>query len=530
MTRERTAETYRPQARSIVALGLLTFAILAAWSLTMPLMSSPDEPSHAIKAAAVVRGEWSGRLGDAPSDGSAPGAPTWVSVPADIAALTHLPDCYQFEEKEAADCAPGVPGRDGGTVEAPTYAGQYPPLYYALVGWPSLVLQGAGGVYAMRLVSAGISAFFLVWAARRVIEIAPRRGGWGVAVAVTPMCLFIGATVNPNGLEITSALSFWAACLALARGGGDTELPRRVWYVHAAVAGAVLVNVRTSGPIWAALCVAVALVVARPGRLRLLLRRRAAIGLVLTAVAAGVTAVAWLHQHSEVVTTSSLFPEYSQPRLVAAVMLIAQSAFLAQMVGNFGWLDTPAPFPTLVAWAASASVLLLVALVSRHSRRLHAGVALLAISIVVVPIALTIPTAEAAGIIWQGRYTLPLAVGLPLLVAIVLPSRVNELGAVLDRLAVVSYVLLALGHVFAFYWAVRRYAEGADGQWVTLHPEWNPPLGFAPAVVLYAVLFGLLCAWALRRQLLVQATTPTDLAEVSHQPAGTTTDRQPKDV
>jgi hypothetical protein len=41
------------------------------------------------------------------------------------------------------------------------FAGQNPPLCYALVGWPSLLLTGEAGPYAMRLVSAAISAAML---------------------------------------------------------------------------------------------------------------------------------------------------------------------------------------------------------------------------------------------------------------------------------------------------------------------------------------------------------------------------------
>ena len=38
----------------------LFFALFAVWTLANPLTAAPDEPSHATKAAAVVRGEWVG--------------------------------------------------------------------------------------------------------------------------------------------------------------------------------------------------------------------------------------------------------------------------------------------------------------------------------------------------------------------------------------------------------------------------------------------------------------------------------------
>jgi len=73
--------------------GILLFALAAACSVATPLMASPDEPSHVVKAAAVVRGQWSGALGSEPTDGSRPGAGTIVYLPTDIAASVVLPIC-----------------------------------------------------------------------------------------------------------------------------------------------------------------------------------------------------------------------------------------------------------------------------------------------------------------------------------------------------------------------------------------------------------------------------------------------------
>src|SRR3712207_861372 len=85
--------------------GGLLFALLAAWSLGMPLMSSPDEQSHVIRAAAVARGEWSGTLGPSPVDATRPAAATEVELPADLAATRFLPACYAFNADLTADCS-----------------------------------------------------------------------------------------------------------------------------------------------------------------------------------------------------------------------------------------------------------------------------------------------------------------------------------------------------------------------------------------------------------------------------------------
>ena len=265
----------RRHHRTLWALvGVLLFALAAAWSAATPLMASPDEPSHVVKAAAVVRGQWSGTLGPEPTDTTRPGAGTIVRLPTDLAASVALPNCYAFHSDNAADCVPKLPARTGDSVPVETFAGQYPPLYYALVGWPSLLLTGEAGLYAMRLASAAISAAMLTWGAFRLTTVRGNRLAlWGAVVAITPMCLFLAGTVNPAGWEIAAAVSFWAACLAIVSRHGPVGTGA---LVQAAVSGAVLVNIRASSPFWALAIVAVAIVAAPPGRLRELVRHRLA--------------------------------------------------------------------------------------------------------------------------------------------------------------------------------------------------------------------------------------------------------------
>lgn len=473
-----------PTSRSIAA-GVLLLAMIAAWAVAMPLMSSPDEPSHVIRAAAVARG-LEGTPGTGPINADEPGVPTHVELPSRLVAVTEL-TCFRFEETVPADCsaAPVDEVRPGVAIGT-TYAGSYPPLYYALVGWPSLVLDGPAAVYAMRLVSALLTGALVLWGISTLVRTTGRSTAlWAAAIALTPMCLFLFGTVNPNGLEIASAFAFWAACLGLVRGGPTV---RTAVLVQAAVAGALLVLVRTSGPLWAVLIVGVALLCAQPGTLRVLVRSRAVWWAVGVAVVAGVLAAAWIATHGSIVTTSGRSPELAQPRLVVAVMLLSVPALVEQMIGNFGWLDTEAPFPTTDAWVAALAVVLLLGLAVRRARRRRVALLVLLGLLVVVPIALTVPTAEAAGIIWQGRYSLPLAIGVPLVAVPLVVAGWAEVRALVFRLAAVVVVLLGVGHAFAFYWAERRYAEGSEGSWATLHPDWSSPLGFLPIVLVYGLL------------------------------------------
>ena len=465
--------------------GILLFALSAAWAVATPLMASPDETSHVVKAAAVARGQWSGTLGASPSDTTRPGAATTVRLPADLAASVVLPNCFAFHPEITASCAPGLPARTDRTVPVETFAGQYPPLYYALVGWPSLFLTGRKALFAMRLVSAAISAAMLLWGAFRLRAV-PRNALtlWGAAVAVTPMCLFLAGTVNPTGWEIAVAFSFWAACLAIVspHGPGRTSA-----LVQAVVCGALLINIRASSPVWALVIVVVALVVAPPGRIRELIGHRLARPLGAVAVLASIAALGWLLTHGSAVSAHHLFPQYTDPKVALLAITGWSYRYLQEMIGNFGWLDTPAPAVTYVAWHVAAGCLILIALSAAVRARSKVGLCLLVAGVGAAPF-LQFPSMADAGLIWQGRYTLPIAVGVPLLAALLAGQQHPQAVELLRRVFRGSLPLIVVGHVAAFYWAARRYSEGANGELITLHPDWSSPIGFLTGTALYAVL------------------------------------------
>lgn len=476
----------RRRAARWTAIGVLLFGVTAAWSAATPLMASPDEPSHVVKAAAVVRGQWSGVLGPEPTDTSRPGAGTTVQLPVDLAASAALPNCYAFQAEEAADCVPALPARTGETVPVETFAGQYPPLYYLLVGWPSLLLSGEAALYAMRLASAAISAAMLTWGAFRLSTLVGNRLAlWGAAVALTPMAFFLAGTVNPAGWEITVAVSFWTACLAIVSRHGRVD---RGTLIQGVVSGAALVNIRASSPLWALAIVVVVVIVAQPGRLRELVRHRLAPWLGGATVLASAGAVAWIVGHGDVVSARNLYPQFADPKVTLLAINGRGYEYLQNMIGNFGWLDTPAPPLTYVAWYVAAGGLILLGLSAAMRTRAKVGLVLLLGGIAAAPFALQLPTAAGAGLIWQGRYVLPVAVGVPLLAAVLLGEQRPEVVEFLRRVFRGTLPLVVVGQVAAFYWASRRYADGATGHLLTFSPEWSSPIGYLTGAALYAAL------------------------------------------
>jgi hypothetical protein len=122
-----------------------------------------------------------------------------------------------------------------------------------------------------------------------------------------------------------------------------------------------------------------------------------------------------------------------------------------------------------------------------------------------VPIALEAPRAASQGFPWQGRYSLPLAAGIPILAALqidrarVLPDRlVRSFGTCL-------LTLFVAGHLYAHFWATRRYTAGVKG---TLN--WLAAPGWDPAVPVWLLFLGFvvalpLTAAALRWQMLARS-------------------------
>ena len=120
---------------------------------------------------------------------------------------------------------PPPPGRANGNV-----CRSLSPMYYAIVGLPSLIVTSTTGMYLMRTVSSLLGALFLAlaimsvfcWSSRRLLQI-------GVLLAATPTAAYYASSVNPNGLEIMAAICLWCSGIILVseRSEESTTRPDR---------------------------------------------------------------------------------------------------------------------------------------------------------------------------------------------------------------------------------------------------------------------------------------------------------------
>jgi hypothetical protein len=176
--------------------------------------------------------------------------------------------------------------------------------------------------------------------------------------------------------------------------------------------------------------------------------------------------------------------------------LVGQTEYYGRnMIAWFGWLDVSTPTFAYWVWMALVGFLVgLVALVG--GRPAVRATALTVVGTLVLPVVAQWPSLDEIGMPWQGRYTLPVGVGI-VVVAIVGIDEAARAGRVRTaRLPVLLVVPAAAGHVVAFYWALRRYATGGDGPlWLVGEAVWSPPGGVV-AVTALAVLAATACAVA----------------------------------
>jgi hypothetical protein len=460
------------------------FLLTVLWSFASPLFSVPDEPAHVVRAAAVARGQLVGtdRTGEGPDDAcvrdvagptTGPVTCTYFHLPQIFAAGYGVPGCFTFTPDVTADCAPRMQGSTAVTQVAST-AGSSPPLYYFLVGLPSLALRSELGVRLMRIASGALCAALLASAFMSARSVGRGRlAPAGVLVAATPMTFFLAGAVNPNGFEAAAAIGLWAAGAALVTGADDARLPLR-----AAVAALALALTRPLSPLWVGL-IGLALLGAAPLPL---LRERWADRSVRLAVAGAVVGAgigaAWL------LIAKPLGGSIGGGSTLGTGHLLRLSAGatmdrVADMVGELGWLDTRPPALAVIVWLGLTGSLVVAAVCTAAAR--PAAVLLgLVVAVVAVPVAIEISQASRLGLVWQGRYSLPLAVGVPILGAALAGPLLEAVGR---RMLTATAVATGVGHASVFWWGLRRYAVGVDHLFGPI--RWSPPL--LPAVALGAV-------------------------------------------
>jgi hypothetical protein len=470
--------------------------VITAWSLATPLMASPDESAQVAQAAAVVRGQF-----DEPHVRVPSGTVSFVKVPAWVLSGYLLPNCFAFKPDHPAGCHVQVPAA-GPTTQAPTQFSNYPPLYFLWTGLPSLWLTGTTAMHAMRLMAVLANAVLLALGIFLLARFHPRRSALiGALVAVTPMVLFLSSVVNNSGIEITAAFAAWCGGLCVIE---QRKVPRALG-LWTSVTFAVFILSRPLSPVNAAVVLAVLAVLAGRRRLRTLgvdpgarcIGLTVALSMLVAGVFLAVGGLPGLLGYPLKVPLSfgTAFHE----------VLLRDPSRLQQGIGLFGWTDTPLPHSVPTVWIVLTTILCLVGLV--RSFRFRRGLPLLALAIFLMPVIFEIPKINAVGAYWQGRYWLPLLVGIPLTAAASRSTRAHArpvallppLTAALVRgIAIVAIcATVAWAQIDTFLLALHRYTVGLNAP-ASAPQAWAPLGGISATVALFItgeVLIVVALAW-----------------------------------
>ncbi|TYL52508.1 DUF2142 domain-containing protein [Agromyces mariniharenae] len=515
-----------PSRRVRATLFLAPFAVFALlgilWSLASPVFSVPDENAHATKAIAQVRGQVIG-----------------YTLPDVRHIVVDLPDgyhytqdtlCYATHPDRSAECAVDF-GSETGQSWFNTWVGAYNPVYYYLVGWPSLLFDGNASIYAMRIASSLVGAALLAWAF--LAAASGSRARWmpaGIAFAAAPMGMYLIGAVNPNGAELAAAVAVWAGVLGLLEtyrveraadradhadgavpaGPATPLLSRTALWAGVTVASIVLVNARALGPLWLVIIVALCFLASGWLPVKRLFTTASSYWWLGAIAVGGLFSLGWTLSGGSLSNQADV----SDGPLVNGTFLEGfgyvirlTPHYLQQAIGYFGWFDTPLPVWTYWLVVAALAVILVLAFIATRRRSvLVLSVAVLAAFL--VPALVQGYSVHQTGIIWQGRYALFLYVGVVILAAWLLGRDAPEVAFLAPRAAWVTTSLLGAYGVLAFVLVLVRYviAKAGLGQMFTA-PQWQPPLGWMALTAGYALaslglvaLVGLTTRWILRRE------------------------------
>lgn len=483
--------------------GLLIASVVIVtlcWIMGNPRSSGPDEPSHMIASASLVRGDREGRVNPDPNPNVA--GTHLVEVPGMVGQPD--PGCWAFHPEIPVACASTQP-LSTTSRELPTASYNYPPWALLLPGLASFVPSAGGYAYLARLFNAAIP---IVLVAGSLVALQRRRSVLAASalLGVTPIAWFTFGFVSPSAVAIGGGLALWTGLLVdrsrlatwLTVGGwAAVLLPRRdgaVWATVIVLAACLLISMRPYD-VWrrldpwarwtivaiaplplltpiingeldsnmllpfAPLAIVVVDLLARTHqRMTSTAGRRALVGYSLIGAALAAIALVLVGPgdvHAETV------------RIVVA----NTGDHLRQLVGILGWLDTPVPaVAVFLFWAMIGGLALVAALEYMRSALVYlAGLA----AAVAVAWLLELGQSADYGNYWQGRYTMPFAVGLPLVLAW-RPTGVDWLG---DRAApIVAWSGWVVSNV-AFVAAQQRWGVGVNGSWYPWDWDtWGAPI------------------------------------------------------
>ena len=395
-----------------VFLGSLLLQL--AWIVATPPFRASDEFDHAYRAAAVSRGEWS------PVSPALHGRGELVTVPESLVRAAHR-QCAALGYTGPDNCRPAR-RVDSDSVLVASAASRYNPAFYWMIGSVARPFDGANAVLAMRAAAALLCTVLLtltVWSIRSWSR--TWWAGAGLLVAITPVVVYSSAVAAPNGAEMMAALALWASMMGAPQAVDRTTARRLIWV--AAGSSVVVANVRYLGPGFVVIIVACALLAQPRASLHdIWIRARGHViaGSLVSALGLFI-GLAWTF-YAGTARVQSSANVHVTPMELLTTLSEQIPAWSLQTIAAFPYRNQPAPAVVYAVWLVLYLAFIIAAFVRspRTARRLQVVVIG---GVLLMPVLLAILTVSGRGIIWQGRYGLPLAFGTCLLAGLALDRR-----------------------------------------------------------------------------------------------------------
>jgi hypothetical protein len=468
----------RPYATA--ALFVLPYLILmVAWAGSNPPGSAPDEPDHLVKALGVARlhigTAFHGTVPDSARGVQKRNASISrvVPIPARLA-----PDgyrCTAFHPERTAACLPDRPAHRTGTVRRTTPMGSYPPFLYLPIGLLAHAMNTPTTAFlAGRLAGVAMAGLLLFFGAAHLVRWLGRRALLGAFIGLTPMALFASSMVSTSGVEICGAFAL-AAVAVVAVGRRESLLAPATQFTLAGSGAALILSRQLGSVTFSALIVLMVLRIGLPAVWDLLRHQRPAFVVSMAVLVASLSAVIWWERsYDHPSDTGSAFDSTAVPAFQARAFNLVREG-----VGDFGWLDTPAPRWVVLAWILLAVVAVGTAiLVGSAADRWSLAGWLVALVLVAYVTYATVFYPIQAGL--QGRHLLPFFMFCPLLAGAVLVEKLGSLDpSALRRLFRLTALVLPVIQFASIYANARRYAVADKGPWWFLDAaQWRPAWGW----------------------------------------------------
>lgn len=462
----------------------ITFLVLiACWSIGTPLMSSPDEAVNVTKAVAVDRGQLTGQKYKSNSNPN-----EIVNVPASFANLGQLTSCYALKPTKTATCSPGFKSSNKPT-QAIIYVARYQPLYYSLVGLPSLLINSRLVFYLMRLTSAVISALMLTFAVYVIIKWAKSKIMLiGLLLAISPSIQFFAGMVNPISLEATAAICLWTSLLVLIM--YQASQPPKGLLAIVVCSASIEALSRSISPFWVVLTVAICLLLKNKSTLRdLFANTRIRLSLIISSFFI-LLASTWIIVFHSTDVSSDGYPISKTASLMSIFIEFMKrtALYIKEAISFFGFLNVPSPIIVYIFWFLMIVALVILALYLGNTKQKIALIALIGATIF-IPAIISTSQAHRLGLVWQGSDSFPIYVGLPILASLIVAKSTQKLVFFKNYLSIIMISLAGLLNFIAFYGELRRYSVGVNGPILfILNAKWQPPLGVITLTTAYLLI------------------------------------------